>query len=292
MTVVIPCFDDGRYVSEAVESARAQEPCELVIVDDGSTEPRTLEVLAELGESGAPIVRQENAGLSAARTAGVAAATTPYVYLLDADDRLAEGALTGLADVLDGHPDASVAWGDVESFGARRCRYHSLARLDPWRITYLCEPQGGSLLARREALLSVGGWDMGSGYEDWDFLMKGAERGWRGIGIPMVTLYYREHEQPRMAVESRVRHAELRALLRSRHPRLHRARRRSRRASPSGWPIKVLWPLIDRMPVVSELTKERLFILARDLWEPWMAPDCAPTVGQRIWRQVRRGLHP
>ena len=52
VAVVIPCFDDGATIREAVASVTGQEPCELVIVNDGSTDPETLEVLAELADAG------------------------------------------------------------------------------------------------------------------------------------------------------------------------------------------------------------------------------------------------
>jgi glycosyltransferase involved in cell wall biosynthesis len=286
--VVIPCFDDGVYVGDAVASARDQEPAEIVVVDDGSSDPHTLEVLAGIERDGVQVVHQENAGLSAARMAGAAATSAGYVCVLDADDRMAPGALAALADALDGDPDASIAWGDIRSFGHRECLYPTAPFLDPWRITYLTESPGAMVAIRREALLSIGGWDMGSGYEDWDFFMKAAERGLKGVRVPMVATYYREHSDPRMYVESRERHDELIAMLRSRHPALFAARRANRRASATRRPVKVAWPLIDALPFVSGLDKEGLFIIARDAFEPWMVTDCAPSVGRRILRQLRR----
>jgi glycosyltransferase involved in cell wall biosynthesis len=286
--VVIPCFDDGAYVGDAVASAREQDPAEIVVVDDGSSDPHTLEVLSGIERDGVRVVRQENAGLSAARMAGVAATSADYVCVLDADDRLAPGALAALADALDRDPDASLAWGDLESFGRRRCCYPTAAALDPWRITYLTELPGACVMARRDALLLIGGWDMGSGYEDWDFFMKAAEHGLKGVRVPMIATYYREHSDPRMYVESRQRHDDLMALLRSRHSALFAERRRNRRASATRWPVKVAWPLIDALPLVSGLDKEGLFIIARDAFEPWMATDCAPSIGRRILRQLGR----
>lgn len=291
VSVVIPCYNDGRYVVEAVQSASAQEPCEIVVVDDGSDDPHTLEVLSALSADSVRVISQANSGLSAARMAGVHATVARYVFPLDADDRLLPGALAVLADVLDGRPEVGAAWGDLESFGARQCLYPTLPDLDPWRLTYLSEVPVSTLL-RRSALLSVGGWDMGSGYEDWDLFMKLAERGWTGARVSRTTLHYREHAQGRMYVESRARHDELCARLRERHPALFRSRRRHRAESAAPWQVKAAWPLIDRLPLVSELDKEGLFILARDAWEPEMASSCTPGVARRIGRKLRERLAP
>src|SRR3954453_18504566 len=73
VTVVITCFNYGRFLSEAVDSALAQEsgPPRVVVVDDGSTEPNTLAALERLPPE-VMLVRIPNSGLSAARNAGVA----------------------------------------------------------------------------------------------------------------------------------------------------------------------------------------------------------------------------
>lgn len=86
-TIVIPAFDEERFVGEAIESALAQtyDPVEVVVVDDGSTD-RTAEIAAAY--DGVRVVRQENRGLSAARNAGVAASTGEVLAFLDADDVL------------------------------------------------------------------------------------------------------------------------------------------------------------------------------------------------------------
>ncbi len=285
VAVVIPCYNDGAHVAAAVASARAQEPCEIVVVDDGSDQPATIAALDSLRAESIRVVSQDNAGLSEARMAGVRETTAPYVHPLDADDRLAPDALKTLADALDAEPQASLAWGDLESFGARQCLYRTAPELDPWRITYLTEIPGTPLV-RRSALLAVEGWDMGSGYEDWDLFLKGAEHGWTGVRVPRVTLYYREHVNGRMYVESRRRHRDLRALLRRRHAALFARRSGAWRRSPAHWGVKIAWPLIDSLPFVSELSKESLFVLSRDASEPWMAPSLAPGIRRRIRRRL------
>jgi glycosyltransferase involved in cell wall biosynthesis len=86
VSVVIPSYNYGRFVVEAVKSALAQtyRPIEVIVVDDGSTDD-TAERLAAYADR-IRYIRQENSGLSAARNTGIRAATGEWVALLDADD--------------------------------------------------------------------------------------------------------------------------------------------------------------------------------------------------------------
>ena len=76
VAVVIPCFNDGEFVADAAHSVREPEPVELVVVDDGSTDEHTREVIARLDREGVRVIQHtRNRGVSAARMTGVAATT-------------------------------------------------------------------------------------------------------------------------------------------------------------------------------------------------------------------------
>jgi glycosyltransferase involved in cell wall biosynthesis len=271
VAVVIPCHNDGLFLPDALASLDEQEACELVVVDDGSTDPLTLDVLDEARRAGILVVRQPNRGPAQARMAGVRATRARYVHPLDADDRLAPGALTALADALDANPQARAAWGNVRSVGSRACTNPKAPCIDPWRITYLNEIPGTSLV-RRETLEEIGGWDLAVGYEDWDLWMKLAERGWDGVRLSRITLHCREHLTPRHYARDLDRHESLRALLRSRHSSLFDARTANWRKSRSALPVRLLFPLIDKIPFVSDKDKQRAWVRVRNLFEPHMRP--------------------
>jgi glycosyltransferase involved in cell wall biosynthesis len=286
VAVVIPCFNDGRFLLEALESVWEQEPCEILVVDDGSTDPHTLDVLASVRDMGVGVVTQSNMGLSSARMTGVGQTSARYVHPLDSDDRLAPGALRRLADALDARPEADLAWGDYACFGAFSCRVPGARSLDPWRITYIDEIVGTTMV-RRSALEAVGGWDMGSGCEDWDLWMKLAEAGAQGVYLPAVTLYYRQHETPRMYRESLGRVDSLRAQLRSRRHRLFAERRANWRRSSSSWGVKAMFPVVGMVPGLPERRRQQCYALIRDVFEPEMSSDVfwGPRARIRRWRR-------
>jgi len=86
VSVIIPTYNHGRFVSAAVESALHQDyrPLEIIVIDDGSTDA-TRAVLAPFGDS-IMYVYQNNAGLPSARNAGINIAKGDFVAFLDADD--------------------------------------------------------------------------------------------------------------------------------------------------------------------------------------------------------------
>jgi glycosyltransferase involved in cell wall biosynthesis len=93
ISFVVPCFNAGDYLMEAVDSLVQQPhalPYEIVVVDDGSDDPATLRAISLCAElEGVHVIRQDHSGHHAARNAGVEAASFAYVMQLDADDRLA-----------------------------------------------------------------------------------------------------------------------------------------------------------------------------------------------------------
>ena len=165
--------------------SRGQHPLvELVIVDDGSSDPATLRLLMELQEAGVSVIHQVNQGQAAAAMTGLRATSTPSVMRFDSDDTLVPGAVAALADALDSTDEAAASWVDVGTNGVTNVRIPSAPALDPWLVTYTnCLPAGGTLF-RRTALSDSGGWQLPTGFEDWDLWMALAERGSFGVYAP------------------------------------------------------------------------------------------------------------
>jgi glycosyltransferase involved in cell wall biosynthesis len=248
VATVIPCYNDGATLREAVDSVRVQDRLdELVIVDDGSDDPATLKLFDALRDDGVQVVHRANGGLGAARMTGVRATGADYVFCLDADDRLLPGTLAQLADALDRDSELALVWGDYVLFGDHRWRQETAPSLDPWQVSYQNDIPA-SVLIRRSILLSDGGWELRGGYEDWDMLMGLAERGRRGRRVPIPVYEYRQHGV-RMLGESATRHGEIYAVLRDRHARLFERRRYAWRRSDVPWTLKLALPIVFVLPI-------------------------------------------
>jgi glycosyltransferase involved in cell wall biosynthesis len=220
VTVVIPCFGYGKFLGEAVAGALGQDggAPRVVVVDDGSTDALTLRALEQL-PAGVQLVRQANAGVSAARNAGAAVAQTPLVLMLDADDRLRPGALATLRAALADDPSLGFAYGDAEFFGAWSGRL-AFPDFDGYRLLYRSIVTATSLM-RRELFEALGGFDTTlPGYEDWDLYLGALERGWRGRRVSEVVLDYRRHDSSRLAADRRDYRRRYRAI-RAKHRSLY-----------------------------------------------------------------------
>jgi glycosyltransferase involved in cell wall biosynthesis len=258
VAVIVPCYNDGAFVREAVRSIDEPEPVEIVIVDDGSTDELTRRELEQLEHEGLQLIRHEtNRGLAAARTTGLSRTKAPYVFPLDSDDLAIPGALSAMADRLDAEPNAAVCFGDYVEFGNHELVRAVPAKLDPYRVAYTNEYSVSSLY-RRSELESVGGWSLADAHEDWDLWMTLAERGARGIhlGAGVPTFKRRVHSD-RLGAQIRARHVAGYRTLRDRHHRLFRTLQEHRRASSMSAPRKLLYPIVyggrRRLPIESRI---------------------------------------
>jgi peptidoglycan/xylan/chitin deacetylase (PgdA/CDA1 family)/GT2 family glycosyltransferase len=177
-SVVITCHGHGRELRETVDSVTSQTApsAEIVVVDDGSEDWLTRQILASL-EQGAPplrVIRTERQGPARAANVGIGSTTAPLVLLLDGDYRLEPDYLETATTLLADRPDLSFAG----------CSTH---RSEPAAHT-LGEVLGRgacghvSSVFRRELWERTGGFDEQlTGYEDVDFWVRAAELGFRGV---------------------------------------------------------------------------------------------------------------
>jgi glycosyltransferase involved in cell wall biosynthesis len=110
VSVIIPCYNYGHFLAEAIESVMEQSypAIEILVIDDGSTD-RTKEVA--LGYSDVVYIYQENQGLSAARNTGISRSKGAYLIFLDADDWLFPEAIVLNANYLEQHSQAAFVTG-------------------------------------------------------------------------------------------------------------------------------------------------------------------------------------
>ena len=194
ISVIVPCYNHGHYLGEAVDSVLAQtrQDFEIIVVDDGSTDAETQAVVAAFERPKTRVIRIAHRGLAAARNAGIAAASGDVLCALDADDRLEATFFEKALAVLDADPSVTFASAWLRTFGDEawewtpsRCDLPGLL----WEDTVLT-----AALVRTEAVRAVGGYDEAmceQGDEDWDLWLTLVERGYQGTILREPLFNYR-----------------------------------------------------------------------------------------------------
>ena len=173
-TVIIPCYGQAEFLSEAIESALSQTvPCEIIVVNDGSPD-NTKEIAKKYPVK---LINQVNKGLASARNTGIMNASGDYILPLDADDVLFADAVEKLQQEAE-KSGADIIAPEFQTFGMTQTRfkYGDIPTLEMFweanRLPYFC-------LIKKSALLEIGGYQpkMTHGWEDlhlwFDLLRRG-----------------------------------------------------------------------------------------------------------------------
>jgi glycosyltransferase involved in cell wall biosynthesis/GT2 family glycosyltransferase len=195
VSFVIPCFNQGRFLEDALCSVFFQTftSFDVVIVDDGSDDAETLEILDRLDWPRTQLIHQENRGLPGARNTGIREARGTYVVPLDADDGVAPEFLAKLVDALEQNPEAAFAQCYAELFGDQHGVWVSRP-FNPYQLM-LSNSVVGCVVLRKAAWEEVGGYDetLTSGNEDWDLWLRLTEAGWEQALVAEPLFRYRKH---------------------------------------------------------------------------------------------------
>ena len=235
VSVVIPCHNYANYLPDAIESALAQSiPCEVVVVDDGSTDGSS-----DVARSyhGVKVVRQDNRGLPAARNAGVAASNGSHFIPLDADDTLLPGAVEAMLNA--GRVAVRCTW-------VRGNKTHQLPTGTTLAafLTRHGRAAATGLFARR-VWNALGGYDeeMRDGFEDWDWWVRLAHAGFPIVTLDTPAFDYRYHG-PSLAAHAIARTTEITKYLHAKWDALGiRPLTAPRPAVPLHYPVRIAVPV-------------------------------------------------
>ncbi|MGC8823993.1 MAG: glycosyltransferase family 2 protein [Bacteroidales bacterium] len=193
VSVIIPCYNQGEYLHEALESVYQQtyKNIEIVVVNDGSTDEKTLQILNTLTDEKVTVLHKTNGHLSSARNYGIARCRGNYYVALDADDKLHPTFIERTLKILLEHPSVAVASSWAQYFGAKMdVKMVAGGTLENFLRYNNCT---ACATVRKKVWEEVGGYDenMKAGFEDWEFYINIAKRGHNILVITEPLFYYR-----------------------------------------------------------------------------------------------------
>lgn len=264
VSVVIPCYNTHTLLVRTIDSVRAQTfpVAEIIVVDDGSTNPETIRVLETVG-SDVRVVRQPNKGLPAARNAGFREAVGDCVLPLDSDDWLEPDAIQKLLLALVEAPNAAFSFCQLqmegEKTGILTKEYNFFEQLFLNQLPYC-------LLIRKVVWEAIGGYDetMRRGYEDWEFNIRLGANGNLGVVVREPLFHYRVAQSGMLLSTSNKLHHELWSDIRRRHPTTYRLPELLRlwrywRRFPSTYPLWAYFPWLAAAVVLPRSASSWLF---------------------------------
>jgi glycosyltransferase involved in cell wall biosynthesis len=258
VTIVVPCYNGGRFLDQMFAGLDAQgfRDFEVIIVDDGSTDPETAARLKSLPPR-VSVIHQHNKGLAAARNTGFRAARSRYVLPLDCDDVIEPSFLSEATALLSAAPEQVVfVYSHIRLTGARRgiheCSFDRFDQLFLNELPYC-------VLIRKSAWAAVGGYDENmrdgyGGYADWDFSIHLSAMGFRAIGIDKPLFIYWVRPDGMLVSLSARMHGTIWRHIRRKYPDLYSLpslyrRWRERRSPASACRALVLLLLTAMLPL-------------------------------------------
>lgn len=193
VSIVMPCFNDGEYIQESINSALAQDydNFELIIVDDGSDDTGTINVLKCQNDPRIKIFWQKHLGPSAARNYAIENADGEYLLPLDADDLIEPSYISKAVKLLQKNMNAGIVYCRADKFGQES----GIWDLPPYTLDNMLMDNVifVTALFRKNDWETVKGFDtqMKSGIEDYDFWLSIIELGREVIQIPEILFHYR-----------------------------------------------------------------------------------------------------
>jgi glycosyltransferase involved in cell wall biosynthesis len=215
VSIVVPCYNYGRYLRDCLDRIFAQEGCydiEVIAINDHSTDD-TLEILRSYTDSRLRIIdHQVNRGHVFTMNEGLAAARGKYLVRVDPDDRHRRNFLSRTVPILEAHPEVGLVYADVAlidaagritaeradcEHGGRDFKGNELVAL--LKKNFICAP---TVLARREAWMEAWPVPDGLAFNDWYFNVMLARR-WEFYYVNEVLADYRVHDSNHHTLISR-----------------------------------------------------------------------------------------
>jgi glycosyltransferase involved in cell wall biosynthesis len=192
VSVVIPCFNQGVFLPEALASVESYAPLEteVLITNDGSTDPETLTIVANLKKAGYQILNQANQGLSKTRNRMVELAQAEIILPLDADNRICPNFINEGLKLFESQPQTGIIYGNRVDFGMRRGEVD----VPQFEVGTMLQENyiDACALIRKSVIEACDGYDYNvKALEDWELWVHAAAKGFQFAKLQFNTFEYR-----------------------------------------------------------------------------------------------------
>jgi glycosyltransferase involved in cell wall biosynthesis len=197
VSIVIPCYNHGEYLQEALDSINIDNinyPVEIIIVDDGSSDHATIQKLDSLKQLNYTIIHQENGGPGKARNTGINIAVGKFILPLDADNKIKPNYINKAVPILEKN-QADIVYAVPEFFGdtSNKKRQFKVRPFDDLGlVTGNCAD--ACAIFRKEVWIKNGGYDEAMpyfGFEDWEFWINASKNNFTFHFIKEKLFFYR-----------------------------------------------------------------------------------------------------
>lgn len=193
VSILIPCYNMGNFLDETINSALSSSynDFEIIIVNDGSTDEFTNQLLADYKKPKTKVIHTKNQGLVKARNTALEHATGEYILPLDADDLIASDYIKDAVEHFDTHPNTGIVYCIAERFGEKKGIWE-FPEFSVENLVHQCVIFNSAFFRKKDSDL-VGGYslNMNYNYEDWDLWLKIVELGRDVYKIPKIQHFYR-----------------------------------------------------------------------------------------------------
>jgi glycosyltransferase involved in cell wall biosynthesis len=223
VSVIVPCYNQGQYLDEAVDSILAQtyQNFEIIIINDGSTESETIDILKTYNKPKTTVIHTDNQGISSARNHAIKISRGKYILPLDADDKIGSTYFNEAVELLETKEHLGIVYCEAEFFGNKTDKWELPEYKFPNILLYNVIFNSGFF--RKSDWEKVGGYNpnMTYGWEDYDFWLSILELGREVYRIPKVLFFYRQKSCSRSKLMERDSYIYSYTQLFKNHPELY-----------------------------------------------------------------------
>jgi glycosyltransferase, group 2 family len=193
VSVIMPCYNDGRYIEMAIDSVRKQtySNWELIIIDDGSDEQETLDIIEGIQDERICVLHTNHLRPAGARNYGIEHANGKYILPVDSDDTIDETYMEKAVNIIESDEKIGVVYCEADLFGEKTGKWdlpsYSFEKMLLDNVVFV------TALFYKEDWEKAGGFNthMLAGMEDYDFWLSILALGKDIYQIPEILFHYR-----------------------------------------------------------------------------------------------------